>query len=88
MREKYATPRISTEKSFDTSALACGKIPDPPPGSYHWESAYDTFVGHFGPRMGASQSVSGSRGVGFGPGATSQSYSYSGLCLNWITYSS
>jgi len=35
--------------------------------------------------MGASESVSGSVGVGFGPGGTSQSYGYSGLC-NWVGF--
>jgi len=35
--------------------------------------------------MGTSESVSGSAGVGFGPGGTSQSYGYSGLC-NWVGY--
>jgi hypothetical protein len=88
MRTEYRKPSILSEKSFETTALGCGKTIDPPPGSYHWGSAYDTFVGHFGPGFGPSESMSGSPGVGFGPGATTQSYSYSGLCINWITYSS
>ncbi len=83
----YSKPRIATEKTFETSALACGKTTDPPPGSWHTGSAYDTFTGHLGPGM-ASESASGSAGIGFGPGGTSGSYVYSGMCGNWVTYSS
>lgn len=86
MKREYVKPEILSEKSFETSALSCGKLPDPPPGSWHFASAYDTFTGHFGP--GRTESASGSAGVGFGPGGTSQSYGYSGLCTNWITYNS
>ncbi len=85
MRKEYAAPHIRTEKCFETSALACGKFPDPQPGSWHTGSAYDTFTGHFGPLMGAQESQSGSAGLGFGPGGTSQSYHYSGLC-QWVGY--
>ncbi len=83
----YSKPRIATEKTFETSALACGKTTDPPPGSWHMGSAYDTFTGHFGGGF-TNSSVSGSAGIGFGPGGTSGSYGYSGQCGNWITYSS
>ena len=86
--KKYSKPVIVTEKSFETSALACAKTPCPPPGSWHMGSAYDTFTGHFGGGFGGSESVSGSAGIGFGPGGTSQSYVYSGMCGNWVTYSS
>ncbi len=51
-------------------------------------SAYDTFSGHFGPGFGGSESISGSAGIGFGPGGTSSSYYYDGLCGNWITFTS
>jgi hypothetical protein len=84
----YSKPVIKSEKSFETSALACGKTTSPPPGSWHTGSAYDTFTGHFGSGFGGSASVSGSAGIGFGPGGTSGSYVYSGMCGNWITYSS
>ena len=84
----YKKPVIKSEKSFETSALACAKTTDPPPGSWHTGSAYDTFTGHFGGGFGGSESVSGSAGIGFGPGGTSGSYYYGGMCGNWITYSS
>jgi hypothetical protein len=87
MKRDYKKPTVITEMSFETSALACGKTVDPPPGSWHFSSAYDTFTGHFGPQM-ADESSSGSCGVGFGPGGTSQSYGYSGLCGNWSTFTS
>ena len=84
----YSKPVIKSEKSFETSALACGKTTDPPPGSHHMSSAYDTFTGHFGSGFGGSASASGSAGIGFGPGGTSQNYGYAGQCSNWVTYSS
>lgn len=84
----YLKPSITSSASFDSSALACGKTPDPPPGSIHLGSAYDTFTGHFGDGFGGSESVSGAAGIGFGPGGTSQSGTWSNLCGNWITYSS
>ena len=88
--KKYSKPTIFTEKSFETSALACGKTATPPAGSHHMASAYDTFTGHLGPQFGSiSSSVSpGQAGVGFGPGGTSQSYGYAGLCGNWVTLAS
>jgi hypothetical protein len=86
--KKYSKPTIFTEKSFETSALACGKLATPPAGSHHFSSAYDTFTGHLGSAMGASETQSGQIGVGFGPGGTSQFYGYGGLCGNWVTVSS
>jgi len=87
--KKYSKPTIFTEKSFETSALACGKTATPPTGSHHMSSAYDTFTGHLGAQMGANSSVSpGQAGVGFGPGGTSQNYGYAGLCGNWVTMAS
>ena len=80
----YSKPVIKSEKSFETSALACAKTTDPPPGSWHTGSAYDTFTGHFGPGMGGNESNSGQAGIGFGPGGTSGSYAYSGLCGNRV----
>ena len=88
MKRDYATPSIETESCFETSALACAKTTDPPPGSWHTGSPYDTFSGHFGPGFGGSESNSGSPGIGFGPGGTSSSYHYYGMCTNWITFSS
>lgn len=88
MRKTYVSPRIVTQKSFETSALSCAKTPDHPPGSWHFSSAYDTFTGHLGGGFGGSESISGTTGIGFGPGGTSQSYSYAGLCGNWVTFSS
>jgi len=88
MRKTYVSPRIVTQKSFETSALSCAKTPDHPPGSWHFSSAYDTFTGHLGGGFGGSESISGSAGIGFGPGGTSASYLISGQCTNWITYSS
>lgn len=84
--KKYSKPTIFTERSFETSALACGKTATPPAGSHHMGSAYDTFTGHFGVGLGSTST--GSAGVGFGPGGTSQSYGYSGLCGNWVTLAS
>ena len=84
-KRDYRRPRITSEKTFETTALACAKTSSPPPGSWHFGSAYDTFSGHFGENMGGSESVSGSVGVGFGPGGTSGSYHYTGLC-NWVGY--
>ena len=85
MKKNYRSPTILSEESFETSALACGKQPTPPPGSHHFYSAYDTFTGHLGGGMGATASQTGSAGVGFGPGGTSQVYGYSGLCVNWVS---
>ncbi len=85
MKKTYRTPRITSQKSFETNALSCAKTADPPAGSHHFYSAYDTWTGHLGPGFGASASQTGSAGVGFGPGGTSQSYQYSGLCINWVT---
>ena len=88
MRLPYGKPVIQSEQSFETSALACGKTSGSDPGSHHMSSAYDTFTGHFGGGFGGSESISGSAGVGFGPGGTSQTYAYSGLCGNWVQMSS
>ena len=88
MKLPYGKPVILTQQSFETSALACGKTSAGDPGSRHFAGAYDTFTGHFGPGRGASESLSGSAGVGFGPGGTSGSYIYSGLCGNWVQMSS
>ncbi len=88
VKSKYVTPSIQSEKSFETSALRCAKTSDPPPGSWHTGSAYDTFVGHYGPGFGGMESVTGRVGIGFGPGGTSSSYSYDGMCGNWVTWSS
>lgn len=87
MRE-YRKPMVSTEKSFESNALACGKTPVPPNGSKHWAGAYDTITGHLGPGFGTAESATGAGGVGFGPGDESESYFYYGLCTNWITLSS
>ena len=86
MRLPYGKPVIQTEQTFETSALACGKTSASDPGSHHFASAYDTFTGHFGP--GRTESASGSAGVGFGPGGSSQSYNYAGLCGNWVQMAS
>ena len=83
MKKNYRAPTICTEQSFETSALACGKTPTPPSGSHHFYAAYDTFTGHLGPFV--ADSAIGSVGVGFGPGGTSQSGDYAGLCLNFVT---
>jgi hypothetical protein len=93
MKRKYGAPWIVSQKSFETNALDCAKGPQPPPGSHHFYSAYDTFTGHFGAGIteelhGVSASATGSAGIGFGPGGTSQVYQYSGMCLNWVTLSS
>jgi hypothetical protein len=85
MKKLYVSPAVVSEGSFETSALACAKTADPPPGSWHVYTPYDTFTGHFGPGFGAHQSATGSVGIGFGPGGTSLSYFYSGLCINWVT---
>ncbi len=97
MRKPYAPPWIVSERSFETNALDCAKSSPPPPGSHHFYSAYDTFTGHFGAGFDQpyghtpqdpNASVSGSAGIGWGPGGTSNSYQYSGMCLNWVTLSS
>jgi hypothetical protein len=87
MKKAYFRPEIVSQKSFETSALACAKTPDPPPGSWHLSSAYDTFTGHRDSGFGGSESVSGSVGIGYGPGGTSSSYYYIGMCGNWVTFS-
>ncbi len=81
----YRKPAVSTEKSFETNALACGKTTDPPPGSWH-SSIYDTWTGHLGPGFGVSESESGTISAGWIAGSTS--YPYSGLCSNWISFHS
>ncbi len=88
MRLPYEKPVIQTQRSFETSALACGKTSSGDPGSHHMGSAYDTFTGHMGSGFGGSESISGSAGIGFGPGGTSSSYNYAGMCGNWIQMSS
>jgi hypothetical protein len=82
----YGKPVIETTRTFETSALACAKTPDPPPGSYHMPPGGPYVTGHFGPGFGGDESLSGSAGTGWPPGSTS--YPYSGLCLTWVTYSS
>ena len=84
---KYCKPFIISQRSLETSALACGKTTDPPPGSFHFSSSYDSLTGHFGPGFGGSESVSGSAGTGW-PHGGSTSYPYSALCTNWVTFSS
>jgi hypothetical protein len=88
MKKPYDSPTLTSEDSFETSALACAKTADPPPGSHHFYASYDTFTGHFGPGMAiggyAHESSSGSAGVGFGTWF-SGGYNYSGLCINWVT---
>jgi hypothetical protein len=88
MKREYGTPHCITDKCFETSALMCGYTADPPPGSFHFAHAYDTFTGHFGPGFGASESFSGQAGVGFGPGGTTMSYGMTGLCGNWVMFAS
>lgn len=91
MKNEYGPPRICSEKSFETSALYCAKTPgEPPPGAWHFSSAYDTFTGHFGPSMGGRESETGSHGIGWGPGGTTLSGSYAAYlqCTHWVTYSS
>lgn len=90
MKLKYESPRICSVNSFETSALSCAKTTDPPPGSWHFSAPYDTFTGHLGGGLGGSESLSGSAGIGWGPGGTSMSGHYEayGLCSNWVTYSS
>jgi hypothetical protein len=85
---RYSKPSIGTQVCYESSALACAKTTDPPPGSFHGSSAYDTFTGHFGPGFGGDESLTGSAGIGFGPGGTSGSTVYSVPCSTWITYSS
>lgn len=87
-RKPYQEPHLTSEKCFETTALTCAKTQDPPPGSWHMTSPYDTWTGHFGSGFHNDESLSGTRGVGIGPGVASSSYHYSGLCLRWITYSS
>jgi len=88
MRE-YAAPQIRTERCYEASALACAKLPGTTnPGSWHTGSAFDTFTGHSGPGFGTSESNSGSAGIGYGPGGTSRSYFYIGLCEYWIMWGS
>ena len=86
--KRYLKPLVVSEKVMESSALACAKTTDPPPGSWHFGSAYDTFTGHFGWEMGTRESKSGSTGIGFGPGGTSGSHNYSGMCGTWVLYSS
>ncbi len=86
-RKPYASPSVVSDRAFTGWALACGKFPVPSPGSYHFYSAYDTFTGHLGPGFTANESQTGQAGVGFGPGGTSMSYAWSGLCINWVTLS-
>ena len=85
---RYRKPFIGTEKFFETSALACGKTPNPPAGAHHWSFAYETFTGHLGPGFGTDSSVFGQAGLGFGSAGTSLSYSLEGLCSNWVLLAS
>ena len=87
---KYSKPSMESEQSFEKSALACGKTTDPPPGSYHFKDGTATFTGHAGPGFGGSESISGGSGSPhmYVPGKASESISFTGLCLTWVTYSS
>ena len=80
----YIKPTIISEKSFETSALACGKSATAPAGSHHFTSAYDTFTGHLGPFLGTQESQTGAVGISYGPDS-SLSYGYFGLCSHWVT---
>ncbi len=88
LKRGYKTPSVVSERSFETNVLACAKGASPSPGSHHFYSAYDTFTGHLGPGFGVHSSQSGAAGIGFGPGGTSNTYAYSGMCLNWVTLTS
>jgi hypothetical protein len=88
MKKAYSKPSIVSEKSFETSALSCGKTATPPTGSRHFAYSYDTFTGHFGPGFGGAQSTTGSAGVGSGPAGGSSSYGYTALCSNWVSIAS
>jgi hypothetical protein len=85
-RREYRRPGIQSERVFETSALACGKTVNPPPGSYHIRPGGPYWTGHFGPGMGGYESLSGSVGTAWPPGSTSVAYST--LCTNWITFHS
>ena len=86
-RRAYRPPSSSSEKCYETSALACGKTSDPPPGSYHFRPQI-FLAGHWGPGMGAYESTSGTFMSGTSPMMESQSYSYAGLCSNWVSWQS
>jgi len=86
-KRAYQPPVIESARSYETSALACGKTNDPPPGSFHF-SQYLAMTGHFGPGFGPDESVSGTAMTGTSPMMASQSYSYAGLCTNWVTWQS
>jgi hypothetical protein len=90
MGKTYVAPHIQSEKCFETSALMCAKTPgETPPGAWHFSAPYDTFTGHMGSGWGGDESLTGSAGIGFGPGGTSASAGfYYGQCTIWITYSS
>jgi hypothetical protein len=83
MRRSYARPTIVSEDAFEASALACGKTNPPPPGSYHFTFQGGVFTGHFGPGFGAQESMTGT--VGPQTPASSSSYYYAGLCINWVS---
>lgn len=85
-KRDYRTPSVESARCCETSALACGKTPDPPPGSFHF-GHYLTMTGHFGPGFGGSESVSGTA-MASSPVMASGSYSYAGLCQNWVTWQS
>ena len=88
MKRAYLKPTICTEQCFETGALGCGKMSSGDPGSWHFASPYDTFTGHLGSGFGGSASDNGTVGIGFGPGGTTASYAYSGLCGNWVQLAS
>ncbi len=86
--KKYRKPAITSDKFFETSALACGKTATPPSGSHHFAGGYDTFTGHLGVGFGTQESITGQGGVGLGAGGTSSSYWIGGLCTNWVSLAS
>ena len=87
MKKAYSKPTVISEKSFETSALSCGKNAALT-GQRHFAYSYDTFTGHLGSGFGGNQSSTGNGGVGFGPSGASQSYGYTGLCSNWVSIAS
>ncbi len=87
-RKPWTRPYLDSEACFDSSALACGKVPGVTTGSRHFAYDYDTFTGHLGPGFGGNSSSTGNGGIGFGPSGASQSYGYTGICTNWISIAS
>ena len=86
--KKFGKPMILTEKSFESSPLACGKNHRQSFETRHRTSAFDTFQIILNQPASEIDSGEASIEIGFGGGGTPGPYAYFGLCGEWVTFTS